>query len=163
MDVEDRKRIYDLHATMLHLLGRDRLKLNYFYGGHNFRLTLWRAMWPTGLSPETRARDLRRLLLGIAAAAALPAFQSAGEHFRLATSYAHQQRFRESAAEYREVLRLDPSNDLARLSLVKALIYQKGYPEALPLIEDYFRRHSDDFEANAILGAVYKGNARYPV
>src|SRR5437899_2219032 len=115
MDVEDRGRIYDLHATMLHLLGLDHLKLTYFYRG--------------------RARDLRRLLLGIAAAA-LPAFQSASDHFHLANSYAHQQRFRESAAEYREVLRLDPSNDLARLSLVKALIYLQGYPEALPLIED---------------------------
>jgi tetratricopeptide (TPR) repeat protein len=143
MDVEDRRRIYHLHPTMLHLLGVDQLKLTYFYSG--------------------RARVLRPLLLLAIAACALPAFQSAGDHFRLATSYAHQQRFRESAAEYREVLRLDPSNDLARLSLVKALIYLQGYPEALPLIEDYFSRHSDEFEANAILGAVYKGTARYPL
>ncbi len=36
---EDRMHIHDLHATMLHLLGLDHLKLTYFYSGRNFRLT----------------------------------------------------------------------------------------------------------------------------
>jgi hypothetical protein len=37
--VEDRMHIHDLHATMLHLLGLDHLKLTYFHGGRNHRLT----------------------------------------------------------------------------------------------------------------------------
>ena len=37
--VEDRMHLHDLHATILHLLGLDHLKLTYFYSGRNFRLT----------------------------------------------------------------------------------------------------------------------------
>ncbi|MBL8294551.1 MAG: DUF1501 domain-containing protein [Bryobacterales bacterium] len=37
--VEDRMHIHDLHATMLHILGMDHLKLTYLYGGRGFRLT----------------------------------------------------------------------------------------------------------------------------
>ena len=31
--------LHDLHATMLHLLGLDHLKLTYRYAGRDFRLT----------------------------------------------------------------------------------------------------------------------------
>ncbi len=37
--VEDRMHINDMHATMLHLLGLDHLRLTYFHGGRNHRLT----------------------------------------------------------------------------------------------------------------------------
>jgi uncharacterized protein (DUF1501 family) len=37
--VEDRVHVHDLHATMLHLLGLDHLKLTYRYAGRDFRLT----------------------------------------------------------------------------------------------------------------------------
>jgi hypothetical protein len=37
--VQDRMHIHDLHATLLHLLGLDHLKLTYPYVGRNFRLT----------------------------------------------------------------------------------------------------------------------------
>ena len=37
--VEDRMHIHDFHATMLHLLGFDHLKLTYNYSGRDFRLT----------------------------------------------------------------------------------------------------------------------------
>jgi hypothetical protein len=37
--VEDRVHIYDLHATMLHLLGLDHERLTFRYAGHDFRLT----------------------------------------------------------------------------------------------------------------------------
>ncbi|MEZ6128485.1 MAG: DUF1501 domain-containing protein [Planctomycetaceae bacterium] len=37
--VEDRVHVHDLHATMLHLLGIDHLKLTYRYAGRDFRLT----------------------------------------------------------------------------------------------------------------------------
>ena len=37
--VEDKVHLHDLHATMLHLLGLDHLKLTYQYAGRDFRLT----------------------------------------------------------------------------------------------------------------------------
>ena len=37
--VEDKVHFHDLHATMLHLLGIDHLKLTYRYAGRDFRLT----------------------------------------------------------------------------------------------------------------------------
>jgi len=37
--VEDKVHIHDLHATLLHLLGLDHLKLTYRYAGRDFRLT----------------------------------------------------------------------------------------------------------------------------
>jgi hypothetical protein len=36
---EDKVHLHDLHATMLHLLGLDHLKLTYKYAGRDFRLT----------------------------------------------------------------------------------------------------------------------------
>jgi hypothetical protein len=37
--VEDRMHIHDFHATVLHLMGLDHLKLTYRVGGRDFRLT----------------------------------------------------------------------------------------------------------------------------
>lgn len=37
--VQDKVHLHDLHATILHLLGLDHLKLTYRYAGRNFRLT----------------------------------------------------------------------------------------------------------------------------
>lgn len=37
--VEDRVHMHDLHATILHLLGIDHLRLTYRYAGRDFRLT----------------------------------------------------------------------------------------------------------------------------
>jgi len=37
--VEDRVHVYDLHATILHLLGFDHERLTYRYAGLDFRLT----------------------------------------------------------------------------------------------------------------------------
>ena len=37
--VEDKVHLHDLHATMLHLLGMDHLKLTYKFAGRDFRLT----------------------------------------------------------------------------------------------------------------------------
>jgi len=37
--VEDKVHVHDLHATMLHLLGLDHMKLTYRHAGRNFRLT----------------------------------------------------------------------------------------------------------------------------
>jgi tetratricopeptide (TPR) repeat protein len=86
---------------------------------------------------------------------------SALAHFNLATEFAHQKLYRESIVEYREALRLDPSNDLAITSLVKAHNILAEYSAALPLIEEYAKRRSDDFEAPYLLGEVYRGLGRY--
>ena len=37
--VENRMHLHDLHATLLHLMGMDHLKLTYRYAGRDFRLT----------------------------------------------------------------------------------------------------------------------------
>ena len=37
--IEDKVHIHDLHATILHLLGLDHMKLTYKYAGRDFRLT----------------------------------------------------------------------------------------------------------------------------
>src|SRR5207253_1409032 len=37
--VDDRVSVHDLHATILHLLGLDHLRLTYRYSGRDFRLT----------------------------------------------------------------------------------------------------------------------------
>ena len=37
--VENKVHMHDLHATMLHLLGLDHLRLTFRYAGRNFRLT----------------------------------------------------------------------------------------------------------------------------
>jgi arylsulfatase A-like enzyme len=37
--VKDKVHLHDLHATMLHLLGLDHLKLTYKFAGRDFRLT----------------------------------------------------------------------------------------------------------------------------
>ncbi|MCA9426510.1 MAG: DUF1501 domain-containing protein, partial [Candidatus Omnitrophica bacterium] len=37
--VDKKVEIYDLHATMLHLLGMDHKRLTYLFSGRNMRLT----------------------------------------------------------------------------------------------------------------------------
>ena len=37
--VENRKSVYDFHATILHLMGLDHTKLTYEHNGRNMRLT----------------------------------------------------------------------------------------------------------------------------
>lgn len=37
--VENKVHIHDLHATILHLMGLDHLRLTYRYAGRDFRLT----------------------------------------------------------------------------------------------------------------------------
>ena len=37
--IEGRAEIHDLHATLLHILGMDHLKLTYRHAGRDFRLT----------------------------------------------------------------------------------------------------------------------------
>ncbi len=91
---------------------------------------------------------------------------SAELHFDLATSYAHlgEYHFGEAAREYREVLRLDPKNDIARLSLVKALLSLKGLDsisESLPYVRDYIQNHPEDPEGYDLEGQAYRKLGQY--
>ena len=53
------------------------------------------------------------------------------------------------------------ANDVARISLVKALTALAEFDEALPLIQDYARQKPADLEAHYLLGAVYRGLGQY--
>ncbi len=91
---------------------------------------------------------------------------SADLHFGLATCYAHlgEYHFQEAANEYREVLRLDPKNDVARLSLVKSLLSARAgdaFRESLPYIREYIQNHPADPEAYELEGQAYRKLGRY--
>ena len=63
---------------------------------------------------------------------------SADRHARLGIAYTQESQFRQAADEFREALRLDPSNDVTRLSYVKALIILAEFQTALPEIQNYY-------------------------
>src|ERR1700746_1060738 len=61
---------------------------------------------------------------------------SADRHVRLGLAYTQESQFRQAVDEFREALRLDPSNDVTRLSYVKALIILAEFQTALPEIQN---------------------------
>src|SRR4029077_13818752 len=79
---------------------------------------------------------------------------SADEHANLALAYTQQQQFRQAVDEFREALRLDPANDVVRISYVKALIILAEFNTALSEIQGYYRRKPHDFDALYLLGVV---------
>lgn len=82
-------------------------------------------------------------------------------HVNLAILYTQQSQYREAAAEFEQALRLDPSDDVARASYIKALIILAQLDTALPLAEGYLRRKPGDFEALYLMGAVDRELGRY--
>src|ERR1700681_496098 len=82
-------------------------------------------------------------------------------HARLGLAYTQQSQFRQAVDEFREALRLDPSNDVTRLSYVKALIILAEFQTALPEIQNYFRRKPHDFDALYLMGVVDRGLGDY--
>src|ERR1700757_82038 len=77
---------------------------------------------------------------------------SADRHTRLGIAYTQQSQFRQAADEFREALRLDPSNDTTRLSYVKALIILAEFQTASPEIQSYYRRKAGDFDGLYLMG-----------
>lgn len=77
-------------------------------------------------------------------------------HAALASLYAHHDRYDASAAEYKTVLKLDPSNRVARLSLSKVLLMGNHLQESLPYLVDYVQRSPNDAEGHEILGEVFE-------
>ena len=86
---------------------------------------------------------------------------SADRHARLGVAYTQQSQFRQAADEFGEALRLDPSNDITRLSYVKALIILAEFQTALPEIQSYYRRKPGDFDALYLMGVVDRGLGNY--
>jgi tetratricopeptide (TPR) repeat protein len=84
---------------------------------------------------------------------------SAGAHFALGTVYAQQGKSPSSdaIAEYREAVRLDPNLAAATLALGRALLEQKNYSDALPVLQEHIEHQPKDaqgyhFEALALEG-----------
>jgi len=63
----------------------------------------------------------------------------------------------DAAAEYREALRLDSALDKARLSLGRALILLKKYPEAIFTLREYVAHQAKDENGFYALGLAYEG------
>ena len=78
-------------------------------------------------------------------------------HFNLGVIYTQQDRFSEAAQAFQEALRLDPSDDVTRLTYVKTLVVLAQFESAAPIIRDYLHRHSHDFDALYFAGVVEKG------
>jgi tetratricopeptide (TPR) repeat protein len=87
--------------------------------------------------------------------------QSPIPHSGLATLYTQQRRYQEAAAEFKEALRLRPDDDLACLSYVKVLILLAQFDTALPVLEEYRRRHSVEFESLYLTGVVDRELGNY--
>lgn len=77
-------------------------------------------------------------------------------HFALASLDAHHKSYDASAAEYKKVLELDPSNSVARLSLAKVLLMGNHLQESLPYLLEYVKGSPDDVEGHDILGEVFE-------
>jgi tetratricopeptide (TPR) repeat protein len=78
-------------------------------------------------------------------------------HFNLGVIYTQQDRFSEAAQAFQEALRLDPSNDVTRLTYVKTLVVLAQFETAAPIIRDYLHRHPHDLDALYFTGVVEKG------
>ncbi len=82
--------------------------------------------------------------------------KSADAHFNLATVYAKHVRFKEAKAEYEEAVRLDPEDNVARISLAKILTELGENAAALPHLKVYTRRVPGDYEGHLVMGTAYR-------
>ncbi len=101
-----------------------------------------------------KAIDLLRALI-----AAQPDLAVA--HFNLGTIYARQSNYRLAAEQFREGLKLDPGDDVDRLSLAKSLVLLGENQEASDILPAYIAHHEGDFEGHYLLGDAYRGLADY--
>ena len=114
-------------------------------------LALGMALSGSGQTAEA-AKTLEKL------AASYP--DSAEAHFTLANLYAKLEQYGDAAAAYSRTLKLDPSNDTAKLALVKSLLALFRNEEALPVVEDYISMHPRDAEALYLAGLANRRLAR---
>jgi len=90
---------------------------------------------------------------GIQLAPRLPAF-----HFNLGNVYAGQELYPDAAREYTEVLRLDPTNEEARIGLASALVANREYAVAISHVERY--KGESGFQKHYLLGLSMRGLGR---
>src|SRR5207253_6601990 len=86
---------------------------------------------------------------------------STAAHFTLANIYANEKRYREAADEYQQVTRRNPTDTVALLAQVKALVNVSAFTEARAPAEDYVRKKPDDVSGHVLLGLVYRGLGDY--
>ena len=86
---------------------------------------------------------------------------SAQTHANLGTVYVQQSRYREAAAEFREALNIDPTDQVALISYARALVVLGEFGSASPVIQGYVRRKPGDFEAIYLMGVVDRGLGNY--
>jgi tetratricopeptide (TPR) repeat protein len=85
----------------------------------------------------------------------------AAAHFTLGNIYANEQRYREAADEYKEVVRINRGDLTALLAGVKALVNASAYEEALKPAQNYVQRKPADAAGHVLLGTVYRGLGDY--
>jgi len=82
-------------------------------------------------------------------------------HSGLGMAYTQLHRYEEAAAEFKTALQLNPQDDVAQVSYLKVLIVLGQFQTALPLAQDYRRRHPAEFDANYVLGVVERELGNY--
>jgi tetratricopeptide (TPR) repeat protein len=86
---------------------------------------------------------------------------SAVPHSGMANIYTQQRRYEDAAKEFQEALRLDPGDQVARVSYIRLLMLQTKFEAALPYAEEYKRSHPNDFDACYLLGVVDRELGKY--
>ena len=121
---------------------------------------------PEQVVPITAALALTYLHTGDAAKARLTMQQlvsafpdSADAHVGLGTVYAETQpaNLDGAIAEFREALRVDSTNDEARLALGRALVSQQKFSDALAPLREYVEHEPRDYDGYYTLGLAYQG------
>ena len=87
--------------------------------------------------------------------------QSAEVFFNLGNAYAHDNQYEAAAEAYSSALRIDPENDIVRLSLGKALVTLKHPEAAVSHLETYVERKPEDSDGLYVLGRAYRGVERW--
>lgn len=82
-------------------------------------------------------------------------------HLNLGVLYTQQTNYRLAAAEFQQALKIDPENDAARASYIKALIVLAQLDDALPIAEENLKRNPRDAEALYLLGTVQRQRGHY--
>ncbi len=86
---------------------------------------------------------------------------SAVPHSGLATVYTEQRRYQDAAREFQEDLRLNPQDNLARVSYVRVLVLLADFKTALPIAQDYLRLNPHDFDALYLTGVINRELGNY--
>ena len=87
--------------------------------------------------------------------------KSAQHRNDLGVAYAQLAQYRQAGDEFREALRLNPTDQAIRLSYVRNLALLAEFGTALPEIQTYMRHAPHDFEGLSLLGAVDRGLGKY--